>query len=119
MAFRQTVNLGNSIIGVSILAMPYCFKKCGILLGVLLIIFSGFLNRAGCHLLLKSATITRKRSYELMAYDVFGSKGKLVVELGIMGFLIGTCVAFFVVVGDLGPSIVAEMVSVVTPMCNL
>lgn len=78
------------------------------LLSILLIILSGLLNRAGCHLLLKSATITRKRSYELMAYDVFGPKGKLVVEIGILGFLVGTCVAFFVVVGDLGPSIVAE-----------
>ncbi|KAI1287699.1 putative sodium-coupled neutral amino acid transporter 10 [Halotydeus destructor] len=109
MAFRQTVNLGNSIIGVSILTMPYCFKNCGILLSIFLIILSGFLNRAGCHLLLKSAIITRKRSYELMAYDVFGSKGKLVVEIGILGFLIGTIVAFFVVIGDLGPAIISEI----------
>ena len=25
--FRPTVNLGNSVIGVGILAMPYCFEK--------------------------------------------------------------------------------------------
>lgn len=109
MAFRLTVNLGNSIIGVSILTMPYCFRRCGILLSIVSIVVSGLLNRAGCHLLFRSAVLTRKRTFEDIALQVLGPIGKLVVELCVLGFLLGTCVAYFVVIGDLGPSIVSDV----------
>ena len=29
--FRPTINLGNSIVGASILAMPWCFSEVGVL----------------------------------------------------------------------------------------
>lgn len=45
---------------------------------------------------------------ELMALHVFGASGKLMVELCTIGYLMGTCVAYFVVVGDLGPQIVSK-----------
>ncbi len=108
-SFRSTINLGNSIIGVSILAMPYCFKKCGLILSILMIIMSALLNCFSCHLLLKSAIIARRRNYELLAFHTFGSTGKLIVELSVLGFLLGTLIAFFVVVGDIGPQIVSPM----------
>lgn len=112
MAFRITVNLGNSIIGVSILTMPYCFQKCGILLSICLILLSGLLNRAGCHLLFRSAVMSRKRSFELMAFEALGPFGKFIVELGVLGFLLGTCVAYFVVIGDLGPEIITDILNI-------
>lgn len=46
------------------------------------------------------------------AFHVFGPAGKMAVELGIIGFLMGTCIAYFVVVGDLGPQIVAKMFNI-------
>ena len=107
--FKYTVNLGNSIIGVSILAMPYCFSQCGIILSIVLILLSGLLSRLSCHLLLKSAVLSRRRNFELLAYHTVGPTGKFVVEVGVLGFLIGTCVAFFVVVGDLGPALFAQL----------
>ncbi|XP_019643635.1 PREDICTED: putative sodium-coupled neutral amino acid transporter 10 isoform X2 [Branchiostoma belcheri] len=103
------LNLGNSIIGVSILATPYCFKECGILLGSLLLLCSAYLTRVSCNLLLKTAFAARKRSYEFLALHTFGAAGKLAVEISIIGLLLGTCVAFYVIIGDLGPAIIAEM----------
>ncbi|KAL3217211.1 hypothetical protein MRX96_006112 [Rhipicephalus microplus] len=90
-SLKNTINLGNSIIGVSILAMPYCFEKCGIVLSSLLLLVSGLLTRMTCHLLLKSAITARRRNYEFLAFHTFGPTGKLVVEIGILGFLLGSC----------------------------
>lgn len=111
-SLKNTVNLGNSIIGVSILAMPYCFQKCGIILSSLLLLASGLLTKVTSHLLLKSAITTRRRNYEFLAFHTFGPTGKLLVEIGILGFLLGSCIAFFVVVGDLGPPLVAQFLLV-------
>ncbi|CAB3376470.1 Hypothetical predicted protein [Cloeon dipterum] len=104
----HVMTLANSIIGVSILAMPFCFKQCGIILSVLLLLFSNIITRCCCHFLIKSAHLARRRNYEFLAFHTFGPTGKLVVELSIIGFLLGTCIAFFVVIGDLGPDILAK-----------
>nr|XP_042907501.1 LOW QUALITY PROTEIN: putative sodium-coupled neutral amino acid transporter 10 [Parasteatoda tepidariorum] len=106
--FMNVINIGNSIIGVSILAMPYCFRKCGILLSIFLIFISGILTRTACYLLLKSAIMARRRNFEFLAFHTFGTTGKLAVEISVIGFLIGVCIAFFVVIGDLGPPLAAE-----------
>ena len=106
-AFRQVVNLGNSIVGVSILTMPFCFRECGIILSVGMIIMSGLLNRAGCHLLFRSVILHRKRSFEALALESLEPLGKFMVEVGILGFLLGTCVAYFVVIGDVAPDLVS------------
>lgn len=44
-----------------------------------------------------------------MAFHIFGVLGKFTIEIGIIGFLLGTCIAFFVVMGDLAPEIVSEL----------
>eukprot|EP00092_Neocalanus_flemingeri_P011299 GFUD01012178.1.p1 GENE.GFUD01012178.1~~GFUD01012178.1.p1 ORF type:complete len:1139 (-),score=344.30 GFUD01012178.1:174-3590(-) len=108
MTLSSVITLANSIIGVSILAMPYCFKQCGIILATIMILLSGMLVKVVCHLLLKSALLARRRNFENLAFHTFGHTGKLMVELGIIGYLAGTAVAFFVVMGDLGPPIVAN-----------
>lgn len=105
----HVMTLANSIIGVSILAMPYCFKQCGIILSILLLLFSSVLSRLSCHFLIKSAIKAKLKTFENLAFHAFGPLGKFAVEIGLIGFLIGTCIAFFVVMGDLGPQIVAQL----------
>ncbi|CAB3259638.1 unnamed protein product [Arctia plantaginis] len=107
-----SITLANSIIGVGILAMPFCFQQCGLLLGGLILLSMGFMSRLCCYFLLKSALLARRRNFEFLAFHVFGSAGKMAVELGIIGFLMGTCIAYFVVVGDLGPQIIAKMFNI-------
>lgn len=46
------------------------------------------------------------------AFHIFGPSGKLMVELCLIGYLMGTCIAYFVVVGDLGPQIVSKLFGV-------
>lgn len=106
----HVMTLANGVIGVSVLAMPYCFKQCGIILSILMILLSGLLSKFACHLLVKSAVMSRRRNFEFLAFHAFGRTGKFLAELFIIGFLMGTCIAFFVVVGDLGPEIVGKMI---------
>ncbi|CAG4950750.1 unnamed protein product [Colias eurytheme] len=108
----QSITLANSIIGVGILAMPFCFQQCGVLLATLILLCMGLVSRLCCYFLLKSAIITRRRNFEFLAFHVFGSPGKMAVEVGIIGFLMGTCIAYFVVVGDLGPQIISKMFNI-------
>jgi amino acid permease len=56
--------------------------------------------------------ITSKNLFVLVAFHTFGPPGKTAVELCIIGFLMGTCIAFFVVVGDLGPALVAKTLNI-------
>ncbi|XP_055311393.1 putative sodium-coupled neutral amino acid transporter 10 [Sitodiplosis mosellana] len=106
------MTLANSIIGVGILAMPFCFQKCGILLSILLLILSNTITRFSCHYLLKSSIKARRKNFEFLASYIFGSSGKLMVELCVIGYLMGTCITYFVVVGDLGPQIVAKLFNI-------
>jgi len=43
-----------------------------------------------------------------IALAVFGKVGKLFVEVSVIGLNIGSCIAFFVIIGDLAPPIVAQ-----------
>ncbi|XP_017007891.2 putative sodium-coupled neutral amino acid transporter 10 [Drosophila takahashii] len=105
----HVMTLANSIIGVGILAMPFCFQKCGILLSILLLVLSNGITRVCCHYLIKTSLLTRRKSFEMLGLHAFGPSGKLLVELCIIGYLIGTCITYFVVVGDLGPQIIAKI----------
>lgn len=92
------------------------------------------MSRASCHFLLKSAIKSRTRDFEFLgkqlhllftkfdinsklilfisAFHLFGKLGKVTVELSIIMFLMGTCIAFFVVMGDLGPQIIGDMFNI-------
>ncbi|XP_017867045.1 PREDICTED: putative sodium-coupled neutral amino acid transporter 10 [Drosophila arizonae] len=105
----HVMTLANSIIGVGILAMPFCFQKCGIILSIVLLILSNWITRICCHYLIKTSLLTRRKSFEMLGLHAFGTSGKLLAELCIIGYLIGTCITYFVVVGDLGPQIVAKL----------
>ncbi|XP_011311169.1 putative sodium-coupled neutral amino acid transporter 10 isoform X1 [Fopius arisanus] len=107
----HVMTLANSIIGVSVLAMPFCFKQCGIVLAIAVLLLCSVLSRLACHFLIKSAVMSRRRNFEFLAFHAFGPMGKFLVELFIIGFLLGTCIAFYVVIGDLGPQIIGKMLN--------
>ena len=85
-----------------------------------------------CHQLVKSSLISRRRNYEVLgnvnakvhfdfynndqsifllflAYDVMGPLGKLWIEVCIIGYNMGCCIAYLVVLGDLGPEILNKI----------
>lgn len=46
---------------------------------------------------------------EQLGFQMFGAAGKTMVEVAVIGFLMGTAIAFFVVIGDLSPLIVSKI----------
>ncbi|KAL3875599.1 hypothetical protein ACJMK2_033534 [Sinanodonta woodiana] len=104
------ISVANGIIGVTLLAMPFCFQQCGVLLGIVLLGFSTWLTLASCQLLVKAGITSRRRSYEFLAYYTHGRTGKFLVEVGMIGLMIGTLVALIVIIGDIGPDIFANFI---------
>lgn len=122
--------LANSIIGTAILSMPYCFAKvslldldyiyktlnlhfqCGVILSIFLLVASTIITRSCCHYLIKASIVTRRRNMEQLGFHMFGTAGKTLVEISVIGFLMGTCVAFYVVIGDLSPVIISKVFNV-------
>eukprot|EP00111_Clytia_hemisphaerica_P011858 TCONS_00034845-protein len=104
-------SFANSVVGVGVLAMPFCFEKCGLVLASLMILFYGYLTKKTCEYLLRASSASRKPTLEQIAQHSFGDLGKLIVEVSTIALLCGTLIAFQVVIGDLAPSVVHSFLS--------
>ncbi|XP_063710302.1 solute carrier family 38 member 10-like isoform X3 [Symsagittifera roscoffensis] len=109
--WSATVNLANSIVGVSLLSMPYALKRAGLILGLLCIFSCAYFTYISCRFLARAACAVRRKSFQYLVLFSNGVLGKTVVELSVIGLNIGCCVAFFVVIGDVAAEFLSRYVT--------
>ncbi|XP_065659107.1 putative sodium-coupled neutral amino acid transporter 10 isoform X2 [Hydra vulgaris] len=105
-------NFANAILGVSLLALPYCFKECGIILSISMILLCGYVTKVTCEYLLRTANFTRQSSYESIAFHLIGPIGKFATEFCTIGLVLGILISYQIVIGDLAPSVVYNLVGI-------
>ena len=106
--WKGVINTANSLVGSSMLAMPFVLSKCGIILGSLLIITCGLLCETSCHLLCVVTKASQRGSYEELGRAVFGAPGKRVVQVAMCMCMVNAMVVWFVVLGTILPRLAAE-----------
>ncbi|CAF0712720.1 unnamed protein product [Brachionus calyciflorus] len=100
---KNLVSMTNGVVGLSLLAMPYCFSQCGLILGTLTLLFCALMTSYSCKLIIRTIEIAKTNSFEYLAYKVFGHRGKLFIEICIILLLFGSLVTNQQALCDTGP----------------
>uniref|UniRef100_H2ZW65 Amino acid transporter transmembrane domain-containing protein n=1 Tax=Latimeria chalumnae TaxID=7897 RepID=H2ZW65_LATCH len=86
--------------------------QCGLILGTILLLFCSWLAYQSSMMLVKAAVEAQRQTYFGLAKLSYGTVGKLIVELSTIGLLLGTCVAFHVVIEDLAAHVLKRFLGI-------
>jgi len=101
------INLVNTIVGAGVLAMPSALSNMGILLGVLVIIWSGLTSGFGLYLQTRCAKyLDRGNSSFFALSQITYPNAAVVFDAAIAVKCFGVGVSYLIIIGDLMPGVV-------------
>ncbi|OLL22110.1 tRNA modification GTPase GTPBP3, mitochondrial [Neolecta irregularis DAH-3] len=103
------LNMANSIIGAGIIGIPYAMRESGIILGIILLITLTIVLDWTIRLLVVTAKLSGKSSYQDIVAHCFGRTGFIVVSVAQFAFAFGGMCAFSVIAGDTFPNVLAAL----------
>ena len=128
-AWGVTFNTMNVIVGAGVLAMPFCFKTAGWLLGIIIILLTGLLTDWSLQLLLLSGSLCGKRSYPGLIEAVLGPTPAFIANVFITFLNFGTSVAYLDIIADQlsswfgfgsrGVALLVVVAFIITPLCMI
>ncbi|KAK9471749.1 transmembrane amino acid transporter protein-domain-containing protein [Dipodascopsis tothii] len=103
-------NLSNTILGAGILAMPHALRSDGILLGLVVIVWSGLTSGTGLYLQYRCARYVERGgasffNLSLMTYPSLS----VVFDAAIAIKCFGVGVSYLIIIGDLMPQVVLDV----------
>jgi len=101
----STFQMANCAIGAGVLAFPYAFANCGLAVGILMLVYLIIIVGATQLVVIKAAAVSGAPSYEDMVRRVLGAGWGKVLEVVILVYQLGACVAYLDVVADQGTGI--------------
>jgi sodium-coupled neutral amino acid transporter 7/8 len=106
--------LANSAIGSGILAFPFAFMKAGLGGGLIITLIFAMVMGASLHFITACVAATqlvdpRIRSYEELAAFVGGTKLRTLLEITLLVYLVGCCIGFLIIVGDMATPILSPL----------
>jgi amino acid permease len=107
-----TFNVASSTIGVGTLAMPTAARGFGVYLFFPAIIAVVLLNVFSLYVSCRCADLTHFHSFELLSKSIFGQRWvQHGVEITLIINCIGSMIAYIVVIGDIGYSVAAALLT--------
>jgi len=114
--WTSVFTLANAAIGAGVLAFPYAFAQCGLVLGIFLCfalsIVMGYtayivtLSTAHAHDISPESNVC---SYQDIARVLVGPRLESAVLATISVFLFGACIGFFIIVGDMAEPVASPL----------
>jgi len=103
--FGAFSNFLNSIVGAGIIGMPYAMRHCGLVMGLFLLIFVGFLTDISVRMMVEMGIDLECMNYEHLAKKIFGQRGYTVITVFMFFIAFGAMIAYCIIIGDVVPAI--------------
>ena len=133
--FSSVITLANSAIGAGVLTFPYAFMNAGLAAAALICVALACVMGFSLHVIASCTAAAQRedprvRSYQDVMKRATGGAGKMqmLVEVSLILYLFGGCIAFLIIIGDMLEPLVALdrriiisaiTVCVVAPLCQL